>query len=217
MTTIDLEKIHLDKGAHDSPEEGMCFIEAVAFIRRAEDSSVPFNDAPVCVSPVLRAFGIAWNDGLPDDERQELKRYIPLLPGTAGSKEADEKRSWLAADWLVRTYTPAMLRLAGLDEQAARLESLAELNPETTPTIKPTLDAIRKDAAAAWDAARTAAGDAAWDAAWAAHERGEGYRGQYEAAHKAITPFMEEKFAPVREQLQASAHQLFRSMIEVAA
>jgi hypothetical protein len=57
MTTIDLEKIHLDKGAHDSPEEGMCFIEAVAFIRRAEDSSVPFNDAPMCVSPVLRAFG----------------------------------------------------------------------------------------------------------------------------------------------------------------
>jgi hypothetical protein len=70
---------------------------------------------------------------------------------------------------------------------------------------------------AAWAAAGDAARDAARAAARAAHERGEGYRGQYEAAHKAITPFMEEKLAPVREQLQASAHQLFRSMIEVAA
>ena len=45
MTDIDLDGIVLDKGAHDTREDGVCVMEAVAWYA-GEDHS----DAPACVS-----------------------------------------------------------------------------------------------------------------------------------------------------------------------
>ena len=172
---IDLDTLTLDKGLHGAREEGVCIMEAVAWW-----ADEPHSDSPACVSPVLAAFGRSWNDGLPDDRRQELRRYIPLLAGTAGDEAADERRAWMALDWLIRVHTPAWLRLAGLTEQAERLEALPELTGGAqVPSIKPMLEAVRQDATAAgdaagdaaWAAAGDAAGDAARDAARAKQER----------------------------------------------
>ena len=141
----------------------------------------PWSDHPECACPVLTAFMVNWNDVLPDDERQRLKPYITRLVGTRSTKDVEARRSWMACDWLVRTFTPAWLRRAGLNDDAAALEALSELTaPELVDAAMPAIKKARASArawdaardaawaaawAAAWDAARAAAGDAAWDAA----------------------------------------------------
>jgi hypothetical protein len=118
---------------------------------------------------------VAWNDALPSDADRArlLLPLIPVLVGTRGSKALKTRRANMAADWYIRVQTPAWLRLAGLTTQAEALEAFPEIiDFSAVPSLKPTLGAIRQDAAAAWDAARAAAGDAARaaarDAAWAA-------------------------------------------------
>ena len=159
-----LDSLQLDSGAHE-PNDGMCAMEAVAYI-----AGEPWSDHPQCASPVIGAFMRAWNDTLATDDRQVLKGYLPRLVGSKGSDEVEVRRAWMAADWLVRVTTPAWLRLAGLTAQAEQLEALPELtNAGQVPAFKSALDAARAAAgAAAWDAARAAAGAAAWDAARAA-------------------------------------------------
>ena len=104
---VDLDTIKLKAGSH-APDGEYCVMELVSFV-----AGEPWSDSPQCVSPVLGAFARAWNDGMrTDDERDSLKPYINRLIGTAGDAEADERRAWLATDWLVRVCTPAWLRLA---------------------------------------------------------------------------------------------------------
>jgi hypothetical protein len=156
----------LKTGSHESREAGMCAMEWVAYL-----ANEPHSDSPSCVSPVLKSFCIAFNDALPDGERQRLRPYLTRCIGTAGDGR-DEERAWMATDWLVRECCPAWLDLAGLHAHAQNLRSLGTvLSAETCKQAQPALDAARTDAArtaAAWAAARAAARDAARDAAWAA-------------------------------------------------
>lgn len=112
---------------HDDPDQGVCLLELAAVF-----AGQPFSDTPPCVSPVLGAFGRRLNDALPDDKRQALKPLIPSLVDTAGDG-LDEARSYLALDWLIRTYLPTWLRLvpaltaqADLLVQHAPITSLEE-------------------------------------------------------------------------------------------
>ena len=195
--TLDIEAIRLDRGSHDNPDEGHCVMEVVAML-----AGEPFTDHPSCASPVVSAFLRNWNDALDDDTRQTLKQHIPRLVNSKGTPAQEERRSWMALDWLVRVQTPAWLRLAGLTEQAEILTGLGEATPETCPSIKAPLQAIRTDACAAWDAARAAAGDAAWDAARA-------------AAWDAARATAWDALRPTTETLQESAHQLVDRMLAV--
>jgi hypothetical protein len=167
----------LSAGAHADLEKGMCIMEATAYVA-GED----WSDHPKCACPVIGAFMRAWNDGLLSDDRETLLRpLIPQLVNTRGSKALEQRRATMAADWLIRVHTPAWLRLAKLEAQAAALEGLPEITDfATCPSLMSTLDAVRSDADAARDAAgaaardaagaaaRAAAGAAAWDAARAA-------------------------------------------------
>jgi hypothetical protein len=143
----------LAKGAHKSPEAGACIMEAVAYI-----AGEPWSDHPECACPVITAFLVAWNDGLPDDERDALLRpLVPRIVGTRGSNALECRRSLMGADWLVRVHTPAWLRLAKLDAQAAALEALPELTDMAQcPSLMGPLEAARQDANAAWAAAGAA-------------------------------------------------------------
>ncbi|WP_201451754.1 hypothetical protein [Rhodovarius lipocyclicus] len=167
--TPDLTKVAsippLSSGGHHPSDGEMCVMEAVAFV-----AGEPWSDSPACACPVIGAFLRAWNDGLPDDERDALLRpLIPRLVGTKSTPAVEHRRSLMAADWLVREHTPAWLRLAGLTAQADALAGLPEITSMAqVPSIRPAIEAARRDAAAAWDAARDAAWDAARDAAWAA-------------------------------------------------
>lgn len=119
---LDLNALHLESGSHPSPESGMCVMEAVAYFAHE-----PFSDYPECVSPVLTAFLMSWNDSLADEPRQRLKRFIPMVVGTRTTPEDEDARAWLATDWLVRTFTPVWLDRAGLTEDAAALRALPAL------------------------------------------------------------------------------------------
>ena len=159
IDTARLAKIKtLKAGGHNSFSQGACILEAVSYIARE-----PWSDHPECACPVIAAFLRNWNDNLPDDERTAL--LLPLITkvaGTRGSAALANRRATMATDWLIRVQTPAWLRLAGLVKQAEALEAFPEIvDFAKTPSIRPTLEAIRQDAAAAWDAA----GDAAWAAA----------------------------------------------------
>jgi hypothetical protein len=160
----------LSKGGHSTAADGRCAMEWVAYLAGEEHS-----DSPVCVSPVLQPFCINLNDSLPDEKRQQLRPYLARCIGTAGDGRDDERR-WLCADWLIRTYTPAWLRL--VPSLQGHADTLAALPPvlatENVDRAMRDLRAARSDAAAAWaaagdaagDAARDAARDVAWDVAW---------------------------------------------------
>ena len=152
----------LKKGNHKPNGHEMCVMEAVAYV-----AGEAWSDQPQCSCPVITAFMVSWNDSLPNDAERDrlLKNLIPEIIGTRATKSVETKRATLAADWLIRTHTPAWLRLAKLETQAALLESLPEITDfAQCPSLMPALQAVRIDA----NAARAAAGDAARDAAWAA-------------------------------------------------
>ena len=120
------------------------------------------------VHPVIASFLRPWNDNLQsDDDRTRL--LLPLVPriiGTKGSPALEARRSLMAADWLVRAHTPALLRLAGLRDQAAHARGVArdhQLGSSGHAAVAPR--GIYKDTAAV-----AAVADIAPDAvgAWAA-------------------------------------------------
>lgn len=162
----------LDGGSHMSFTEGACAMEWVSYI-----AGLGHTDAPECVSPVLQKFTIDLNDSWDDEQRQKLVPFLPRMVGTNGDGQ-DEARSYLALDWLIRTYTPAWLDLAGLvgDAQALRgLPRIVDLGTagQAGPVVRAGHEHSRAARDAAWEAARAsawaaivaAAGDAAGDAA----------------------------------------------------
>lgn len=169
-------------GTHASPDDGRCAMEWVSHL-----AGEPHSDHPRCVSPVLRAFCTTLNDSLEDEPRQRLRPYLTRTIGT-GDDGLDEARSWMAMDWLIRTYTRTWLRVAHLPRAAGRLSELPAVlsSSDLTPALE-ALHLARSESRAAWSAAlgpvrsaartpwgagRAAARQAAWASAgapaWAA-------------------------------------------------
>lgn len=175
---LDIDRLTLERGAHVSPQDGLCVMEALAYIARERHS-----DSPQCVSPVIATFLRTWNDAMSDEDRQQLKPLIPVVMDTVSTPEDEERRAWMCVDWLVREYTPAWLRLTGLSAWADTLARLPRFRSGMdVSSIGSTIDSVRRDAVAARDAAEAAAGDAAESAAratagaavWAAVEAAAG-------------------------------------------
>ena len=215
LTPEQIEALSLNGGAHESAQDGHCLLEVVSIF-----AGESFSDEPTCVDPVLIKFGQSWNDGLPNDgARAQLKRYIPMLPGTAQGEALSLRRSCMAFDWLVSTSLPAWLDLSpALAKHAAALRALAPIAGEhDLDCARQAIDCAERSAVAAW-----AAGDAAWAAAWAAARaaawdaaRVAAQKGQIEsgAPYGAFRQVMDEALAPTVLQLQASAHDLYTAMI----
>ena len=152
--------LHLSSGSHESFERGLCVMEAVSYV-----AGEPWSDKPACACPVISAFLRSWNDGLPTDAERDrlLKPLIPSLVDTKSTMAVEERRSYMALDWLVRVYTPKFLDLVPtLAPHAKALRDLEEIADLAGAAAAGTLTA------AAGDAARDAAWAAARDAAWAA-------------------------------------------------
>lgn len=64
---IDIENIELKSGSHTRPEDGMCFMEAVAYF-----SGEPHSWKPKCVDPAFD-FLVTVNDRH-DRPRTEIRR-----------------------------------------------------------------------------------------------------------------------------------------------
>lgn len=211
MNTLALDTIVLHSGAHPSRTEGVCLLEAVAWW-----ADEPHSDSPQCVCPVLGAFGRVWNDGMRSDaERDQLKPYVPVLVGTRGTGEDAARRAWLALDWSVRVSTPAWLDLAGLADHAQRLRNLPDIDASNMgdDVDDPESRAERQLIEEALSDARSAgaaAGAAAREAAWAATAAG---AAAWAAAREAARAAAAEALDPTVDELQRSAHHLYRQMI----
>lgn len=175
LEALNTGHVALDSGPHSSFDDGHCAMEVVAWL-----AGLGHTDAPSCASPVLREFTISLNDNWNTVQRQKLIPFLPRMVGTNDDGQ-DEARSYLALDWLIRTYTPVWLDLAGLTKEAQELRGLRRIvdlvaAQQAGPVVRVArdfTDAARdaaRDAAgvAAWAAAGDAARDAAWAAAWAA-------------------------------------------------
>ncbi len=175
----DFRTFTFGKGSHPTRENGMCVMEAVAYV-----SGEKHSDSPKCACPVISTFMRTWNDSIIDDDRRRelLTPFVFRLPGTKADPTTEYKRPWMAFDWLVREFLPAFLELSDVTaSHAAGLRSLDQINEFNFDLSAPLITAAGAAArAAAWaaagDAARAAAGaaaraaarDAARAAAWAA-------------------------------------------------
>ena len=159
-----LDDLVLQRGSHESRKQGMCIMEAVAFV-----AGEPHSDSPACACPTVAGFMRAWNDAIPDDGRRTalLRPLVPRLVGSLSTFVVAERRSWLCFDWIVRVQAPTWMDLSpSLATHAASLRALeAQISRERRDDAEVTLAAAGDAArAAAW----AAAGAAAWDAAGAA-------------------------------------------------
>ncbi len=136
----------LGRGPHATPDEGRCAMEWVSYL-----AGEPHNDRPACVSPALRSFCVALNDGLGNRERQRLRPYLTRTIGTV-EDGLDTARGWMALDWLVRTYLPVWLDLAGAGHG---LSALAPIDSGgALAAALPELDVARREARAICAASR---------------------------------------------------------------
>lgn len=242
--TIDPKRLarvsRLAQGSHDvNDSDTYCLLEAVAWV-----AGEPWSDQPRCVCPTLSAFGRSFNDGIRDEQtRTEL--LVPFVARLVGTARPDDptvagRRSLMALDWLVRTHTPAWLRLAGLHDEAESLVALdAIVDLDTARKAGPVVCDASSQAAAAWEASRGAARGAAWgaargaafSAAWAAamdSARDAAFAAAWDAAWDAARAAawaaatsggwatVQDVLAPTITELQASAVDLLGRMILVA-
>jgi len=148
----------LGKGSHDGLEDGMCVMEAAAYV-----AGEPWSAQPLCACPTITAFMVSWNDSLPSDAERDrlLKPLIPLLVGTRSTPAVEARRSYMALDWLIRVNTPKWLDLRPeLTQHAEALRGLDEVTDLAGAKAAGVL--VR------------AAGDAAWTAAGPSGRAAEG-------------------------------------------
>ncbi len=162
-----LDGVVLKRGSHSTPEDGMCAMEAVAWM-----ANEPHSDKPVCACPVIASVLRSWNDGMGSDDETRTRIISPLLSKVIGTRVPTSaagdavllKRMYLVVDWQIRVYAPAFLRAAGLNEAADSLALLPEVNNNER------LMGALQPSSAAWSAARSAARSAAESAARSAAE-----------------------------------------------
>jgi hypothetical protein len=124
--TINQERLneltdrHLKEGAHNSPDEGMCVMEAVAYV-----AGEPFGDNPQCASPTIASMMRRWNDRLRTDADRDrlLKPLIPRLVGSRGSDEIEARRDRMIREWACTEAFPRALDAAGLTEHAEKVRA----------------------------------------------------------------------------------------------
>ena len=210
----------LKHGAHEANYVGnLCVMEAVAYV-----AGRPWSDSPPCVSPVIASFMRNWNDSLPSDSERDrlLKPLIPALIGTKSTDKLEERRSFMALDWLIRVHAPKWLDLVPALKPHAlalrKLEEIGDLAGATAAGVR-----VKAASAAAWDAAWGAAWGAARDAAWGAAStaardaagdaaRDAAWDAARDAAGDAARGAAGDALKPTTEWLQLSAVDLVKRM-----
>lgn len=85
-----LDVFDISQGHHALQQEGMCAMEAVAWVAGLEHS-----DRPPCTSPVIASFVRELNDRIPTHRLQEIKDTLPLLINTHKSSAESRRRDFL--------------------------------------------------------------------------------------------------------------------------
>lgn len=79
MDFEELSRFELKRGSHERPGDGLCLLEAVAWL-----TGEPHSDHPACVCPSIAHYCRSLNDRL-EVRRQDLVPYIPRLVNTLDS------------------------------------------------------------------------------------------------------------------------------------
>ena len=107
QTSEWFESVRLECGTHVPNGAAACTMEAVSQL-----GGEPWSDHPATAGPVLGAYFRAWNDGLGHEDRDRILRpFLPQLVGAAGTWDVEERRGYMALDWLVRVHAAAWLDL----------------------------------------------------------------------------------------------------------
>ena len=164
--SLDVGRLALVRGSNH-PGKGFSAMEAVAFA-----AGEAWSERPRCASQAITEWMIAWNDGLDDAARQSLRRYIWRLVKSRGTRADERTRQWMAADWLVRWYTPAWLAAAGMRGHASRLTQLPPVRCEgdvvkVWPTVRAASRAARVERDMAWRSAASVVAAHDWGTAGA--------------------------------------------------
>jgi len=166
---LDLNAVRLGTGAHPlrknpTGDRDMCIMEAVSFF-----AGEPWSDRPNCACPVVSSFLRAWNDRLPEKQRDRLlvpSVWVPKLINSRQNPDIEAQRTCLLLDWLVRTYAPAWLDLVpSLADEAAILRGLPEIDidpvslnnthiSQSLNRVRLTAEKAQRDATAAAERAR---------------------------------------------------------------
>ena len=151
----------------------VCFMQAVDWLTGGNGKT----DAPACVDPAIRGFGIRLNDTARYAEyRDELKAYAPRVVGTKTTATVTRQRAYMCADWAIRTIAPMAFdfwaksspkNAEKAKEWAAKLRAVAPITDEASAQAGREVAKEAQSAAYAAYAAN-AAGAAADAAAYAA-------------------------------------------------
>jgi hypothetical protein len=114
--------IELKRGGHNPGSGEYCINEYVSFI-----AGEPHSASPKCASPLLIRYTMRLNDRWSDEQRQTLLPFGPRIVGTRGDGK-DEARKRIARNALCTDLLPPWLRLAGLDDIAARVEAAVDFS-----------------------------------------------------------------------------------------
>ena len=77
------DRVELGHGIGERDRGRMCVMAFVACLTGDEHT-----DTPACASPVIAAFAVALNDGMPEAVRQRLKPFAMRIAGTADGLDA---------------------------------------------------------------------------------------------------------------------------------
>ncbi len=155
LRTAELRKLlpggKLDEGDHGIENlvpQGVCLMEAVAWV-----AGEPHSDHPKCACPVLTELGIEINDSSSDGTRQDLIAAIPALIGSkTSSKRTRFKRvrraTELALHAVLQAIPDSYLRPGKADSTVERfvVNELLDIRGRTRLTkqlTKRALDALR--------------------------------------------------------------------------
>lgn len=94
------QTVRLSRGAHKGPEDGACVVELASLL-----NDEPFSDRPRSVCPAMREFLHGYNDGLPDQMRQELYGLAADIVGTHSPAQVTAWRAGLCVEW-ARSLAP---------------------------------------------------------------------------------------------------------------
>ena len=127
---------HLEAGGHDSPETGLCLLEAVAYV-----TGLPHSDQPPCACPVVTRYAMALNDRMPDDQRQRLLPYIVRIAGSKATPEVERLRAYKAATYAVKVFAPLVLDARGFTDHAATLRAVPDITDRASALVAKTANA----------------------------------------------------------------------------
>ena len=140
MTTAtrDIEDIYIDTGGHTTPEEGMCLMEAVAYVAGETHSW-----RPQCACPVLTEYAANLNDAIKNGVlRNRLMK--PLIPKLVSSRVERPEVLTARATHITRGVVIIVLReILRSHKDANGVDTLRRVEADPSCTLKDLVEDLR--------------------------------------------------------------------------